>query len=368
MTTKKKITNSGVNTNLGSSCSTVAYNWAKKSFSHRKGMQGNLLPTIDGTYSSQLSCGYVRIGISSDGIGTKIEIAERLKKYDTLGYDLMAMAIDDLICNGFEPAFISNILDVDVLDKATVDSLMKGLYNAAKESNVIITGGEIAELGNRIGGYGDGMHFNWGATAIGLLHKNLKGPITGRDVKEGDVILSLYNKGFRSNGYSLLRKILETKYGKQWHSAMPVGIKDSWGKIALTPCTIFSPMVVNLLNKKLVPHGIVHVTGGGIVDNLGRILKVNDVGAELNNLFEPEDYLLQLLQLGNVSFEKAYRYWNMNNGMLLIIPPKAVTKTLDVLKKSKGCKVRVAGRVIRDKAIKIQTAKADLSYTAYKNK
>jgi phosphoribosylformylglycinamidine cyclo-ligase len=368
MTTTKKIRNSGVNTNLGSSCSTVAYNWAKKSFTHRKGLQGNLLPTIDGTYSSQLRCGTVRIGISSDGIGTKIELAERMKKYDTLGFDLMAMAIDDLICNGFEPAFISNILDVDVLDKATVDALMKGLYKAAKESNVIITGGEIAELGSRIGGYGDGMHFNWGATAIGLLHRNLKTPITGHVVKEGDVILSIYNRGFRSNGYSLLRKILETKYGKQWHSAMPVGTKDNWGKIALTPCTIFSPMVVNLLNKKLVPHGIVHVTGGGIVDNLGRILKVNDLGAELDNLFEPEDYYMQLLKMGNVSFEKAYRYWNMNNGMLLIVPKNAVKKTLDVLKNAKGCRVRVAGRVIRDKVIKIQTANAELAYTSYKNK
>jgi len=212
------------------------------------------------------------------------------------------------------------------------------------------------------------MHFNWGATAIGLLHRNLKTPITGHVVKEGDVILSIYNRGFRSNGYSLLRKILETKYGKQWHSAMPVGTKDNWGKIALTPCTIFSPMVVNLLNKKLVPHGIVHVTGGGIVDNLGRILKVNDLGAELDNLFEPEDYYMQLLKMGNVSFEKAYRYWNMNNGMLLIVPKNAVKKTLDVLKNAKGCRVRVAGRVIRDKVIKIQTANAELAYTSYKNK
>ena len=212
------------------------------------------------------------------------------------------------------------------------------------------------------------MHFNWGATAIGLLHQNLRTPVTGRDVAEGDVILSLYNKGFRSNGYSLLRKILEEQFGERWHIATPKGKKDSWGKIALTPCTVFSPMVVNLLNKKLIPHGIVHVTGGGIVDNLGRILKVNDLGAELDNLFEPEDYYMQLLKMGNVSFEKAYRYWNMNNGMLLIVPKNAVKKTLDVLKQSKGCRVRVAGRVIRDKVIEIQTAHAELAYTSYKNK
>ena len=357
-----------MNTHLGSSCSTVAFNWAKKSFAHRNGLQGGIIPTTDGGYSTQLDCDGTKIGISSDGIGTKIEIAERMKKYDTLGYDLTAMAIDDLICNGFEPAFISNILDVDLLNTSVVDELMKGLYQAAEESNIIITGGEIAELGNRIGGYGNGMHFNWGATAIGILHKKLKQPITGKSVAEGDIIISLYNEGFRSNGYSLLRKILAEKYGDNWHLKKMSGTKTSWGEIALVPCRIYSPPVVELLNKKLIPTGIVHVTGGGVVDNLGRILKVNDLGAVLDGLFKPEEYFLQLMRMGSIPFEKAYRYWNMNNGMLIIVSERIAGKTLDVLNDIMPDKARVAGQVVREKVIRIQNLHADITYTSYKNK
>ena len=102
----------------------------------------------------------VKIGMTSDGIGTKIELAERTGIYNTIGFDLVAMVADDLAANGIETVNLSNILDVDFLDADIVDQLMEGLYKAAKFANITVTGGEIAELGSRIGGYGDRMHFN----------------------------------------------------------------------------------------------------------------------------------------------------------------------------------------------------------------
>ncbi len=367
---------SGLNTDLGSQCSRIAYSYAKKTFSNRTNLVGNLIQTVDGGYSSQLDVLGARIGISSDGIGTKVEIAERVQKYNTLGFDLIAMTIDDLICNGFEPAFLSNILDVDKLDDKIVDSLMNGLQQAADYSNIVITGGEIAELGSRIGGYGDRMHFNWCATGIGVLHTSLAAPITGQNIAEGDSIITLYNPGFRSNGFSLVRKILFRKYGENWHEKKTDGLSAAWGETALTPCLIYSPVITKLLESGVALNGIAHITGGGVVDNLGRLLKVNKFGADLHSLFEPEDYYNELISLGDVSLHKAYQYWNMNNGMMIVLNESEAVKALAILSKETRYKAQAAGIVTKEQVIRIDLGKMDstprnsreLEYKSYHNK
>ncbi len=370
---KKKLSDmrkqkSGLDTHMGSACSKVAFGWAKKSFGNRQKRAGRLLPTVDGGYSSLLDISGVRIGMSSDGIGTKIEIAERVQKYDSLGYDLIAMTMDDLICNGFEPAFLSNILDVDVLDKNIINELMQGLYQAAKFSNTIITGGEIAELGSRISGYGRKMHFNWCATGVGVLHKSLKAPLTGKEIKPGDAIVSLYNPGFRSNGFSLLRKILSGKFGDKWHSKKIQGIPLTWGEAALTPCLIYSPLISGLLDAGISFHGIAHITGGGIVDNLGRLLKINKLGAGLTNLFPPDEFISKAMALGNISCEFAYRYWNMGNGMMLILPQEDAKTAVTRINRKKNYKARIAGVVTEEPIITIRNNGNTYTYTSFENK
>ena len=158
----------------GNAASRNAYNWSKKTFANRAGKPGEPAQDLDGGFSNEIRFGTERLGISSDGIGTKIEVAERLNKYDTLGYDLIAMTADDLIAAGFVPTNLSNIIDVNHLDYDVVDQLMRGLHDAANFAQIAITGGEIAELGNRIGGWpGAKMNFNWCSTAIGILHPSL---------------------------------------------------------------------------------------------------------------------------------------------------------------------------------------------------
>lgn len=107
---------SGIDIDLGNRCSQIAYNWAKRTFANRNNLPGEMLKTTDGTFSNIIQFGNTRVGISSDGIGTKIELAERTNCYRTIGSDLLAMVTDDLVANGFEPTNISNILDVDFLD------------------------------------------------------------------------------------------------------------------------------------------------------------------------------------------------------------------------------------------------------------
>ena len=125
----------------GNAASRNAYNWSKKTFANRAGQPGEPAQDLDGGFSNEIRFGAERLGISSDGIGTKIEVAERLNKYDTLGYDLIAMTADDLIAAGFVPTNLSNIIDVNHLDYDVVDQLMRGLHDAANFTKIAITGG-----------------------------------------------------------------------------------------------------------------------------------------------------------------------------------------------------------------------------------
>ena len=285
---------------------------------------------VDGAFSNMLDFQGTKIGISSDGIGTKIELAERTGIYQTLGYDLMAMVVDDLVAGGFEATNISNILDVDVLDYDMIDQLMQGLHDAANETGIAISGGEIAELGNRICGYGDRMHFNWCSTAIGILHNKLAQPIDGSTVQAGDAIITLQSRGFRSNGFSLLRTIMSEQFGAEWHTAHYDGT-TTWGEALLVPARIFSPAICHLLDAGFDLKGIAHITGGGIAGNFQRVLKVNTLGATLNNLFEPLTVIRKVMELGDISPERAYTYWNMGNGMLCVVDSSEVNAVLESL-------------------------------------
>ncbi|RLC47509.1 MAG: phosphoribosylformylglycinamidine cyclo-ligase [Candidatus Cloacimonadota bacterium] len=345
---KKK---SGLNIDIGNFCSKNAYSWAKKTFKNRYNKLGEPVVSVDGAFSNILNFGDVKIGISSDGIGTKIELAERTGIYDTLGYDLVAMVVDDLVANGFEPTNISNILDVDYLDYDIINDLMKGLHNACNFANIAITGGEIAELGSRVQGYGNRMHFNWCATAIGVLHHNLKHPIDGTEIKSGDIIITLKSRGFRSNGFSLIRQIMQEQFGENWHN---IKYKNRpFGEILLTSSLIYSPLICKILDSGFILKGIAHITGGGIPDNLLRVLKPKGLGAILDNLFEPVDFMKKIQSIGNISDKEARKYWNIGNGMLIIAAESETEKILDIMDKSEYT-AKIAGKVISEPVIEIR--------------
>ncbi len=343
---------SGVDINLGNKSSKIAYEYAMETFQNRKGKRGAVASKAKGGFSNLLVFGNERIGIGSDGIGTKAEVAERTGKYDSLGYDLVAMVADDLAAMGFEPTNLSNVIDVDYLDTAIIDSLMKGLRDACNFSGITITGGEIAELGNRIGGYGDKMHFNWSATAIGILPEALKNGIDGSDIKAGQSIFALKSRGFRSNGFSSVRRILNENFGDEWHHKN-FDEHTSWGEKVLSPSLIYAPFINQLIRSDIRLTGVVHITGGGIFDNLRRALKLNNLGAQLNNLFEPLPEMLKIQELGKISNEDAYLWWNMGNGMLIIADKKEKEKILQKAQEM-NYDCRVAGMVSAGNCIEIE--------------
>jgi len=282
----------GYSIDLGNAASRNAYGWAKKTFATRAGRPGEPAQDLDGGFSNEIRFGQERLGISSDGIGTKIELAERLDKYDTLGYDLVAMTADDLIAAGFVPTNLSNIIDVNTIDYDVVDELMRGLHDACQFSKIAITGGEIAELGSRIGGFpGAKMNFNWASTAIGVLHPSLAQPLSGATAQAGDAVVALRSPSFRSNGYSLARKTLQRLFGDNWHNAPYDGNEElgmrneefpndnssflipnsslpkTWGEALLAPSLIYAPALTAVLDAGLPLRGAAHITGGGVADN-----------------------------------------------------------------------------------------------------
>lgn len=304
---------SGVNIELGDKCSAIAYNAAKNTFIGRKGMIGE--PAVDdGGFAGVMDMGDYYLVQNDDGIGTKMIIAEKINKLDTMGYDLVAMVADDAACIGAETISISNTLDVNEVNEDKVSQLMSGLERAALEHKIVIPGGEIAELGDMVNGY------VWNSTAVGVVDKDKL--ITGKDIQPGDKIIGLKSAGLRSNGFSLVRHILHNAFGEAWHLEK-YDADMTWGQAVLTPSKIYCSAIMDMHGRKgekpkVQLKGVVHVTGGGIAGNLVRILKKTGLGAKINNLPEPHGVIQKLMQLGSVEKQEAYRTWNMGVGMILI--------------------------------------------------
>ncbi|PIE87521.1 MAG: phosphoribosylformylglycinamidine cyclo-ligase [Bacteroidetes bacterium] len=343
---------SGVDIDLGNKSSEKAYNYAIGTFKNRQGKKGAIGSKSDGGFSNLILFGKERIGIGSDGIGTKAELAERTGIYDTLGYDLVAMVADDLAAVGFEPTNLSNVIDVDYLDPEIIEQLMKGLSEACDVSGITITGGEIAELGDRIGGFGDKMHFNWSSTAIGVLPEQLDDSIDGHKIKPGQVVLSLKSRGFRSNGFSSVRRIMKEQFGDDWHN-QAYDDNRTWGEILLTPSLVYSPLITKIIQSDLNLYGIAHITGGGIFDNFRRVLKQTNYGARFDNVYEPLPFMSKVQKLGNISDDDAYLWWNMGNGMLLVCDDNQADSII-ALAKAQKYECKKAGVITEDNSIEVR--------------
>ncbi|MBN2087116.1 phosphoribosylformylglycinamidine cyclo-ligase [Candidatus Peregrinibacteria bacterium] len=317
---------SGVDVELGDRCSKLAYNAAKETFVGRNGMIGQ--PVVqDGGFTGMLDMGDFYMIQNDDGVGTKIEVAEKMKKFDTLGYDLVAMVADDGICVGAEVISVTNTLDSPSLDEEMIKGLMFGLKKAALEQKIVVPGGELAELGNALNGS------VWNATAVGIVEKDKV--ITGENITEGDIVIGLKSDGIRSNGLSLARMILKEKFGEDWVSA-DYGDGRTWGEVILTPCKIYHRAILNLIGgykqeRKVNIKGIVHNTGGGIPGNLPRLLKSKGLGANLDSLIEPHEFMRKMMEYGNVERSEAYKTWNMSIGMMMVVNSSDVDKVINGL-------------------------------------
>jgi phosphoribosylformylglycinamidine cyclo-ligase len=354
---------SGVNIELGDDVSKILYNAARQTWENRKGTLGELIVPFDDFSGvraidvSQLPKGSV-MNMGFDGVGTKMELAERVGDHSTIAYDLFAMVCDDAVVRGAEPILIGSILDVNALAKDgkpfldEVRQLAQGYVNAAKAANVAIVNGEVAEIGNRVGGYGS-FNYNWGAAVVWFANRNRL--FTGHEVRVGDYLVGFRERGFRSNGLSLVRKIMRDNLGDEWHTARLDG--DSFAKLALEPSQIYCAAVVDMFGgfdgePKVPLTGVAHITGGGIPCKLGRMLKPSGYGAVITNSFEPSLLTKYCQDKGNVSDVEAYRTWNMGQGMIVATPePQAVISIAE----NYGIEAKIIGEVRQNPAITIHS-------------
>lgn len=382
----------GVNIDLGDDVSRILYEAAKRTWDNRRGRFGEvveLFPDFSGLRAIHIGGlpydAYMNIGF--DGVGTKMELAERIAKHDTVAYDLFAMVCDDAVVRGAEPVLVGSILDVRSLGEKGesyidfVKQLAVGYINAAKEANVAVVNGEVAELGARVQGYSKiptlgervrqawdyvvkgempqrkGFHYNWGAGVVWFGKKDRL--LTGYEVKEGDYLVGLREFGFRSNGLSLVRKIMREKHGRDWHneeSKEEFGFRRSFGEAVLQPSKIYSAAVVEMFGgfegeAQAVVHGVAHITGGGMPGKLGRVLKPSGLGAFIEDPFEPGEIMKYCQKVGNVPDQEAYKTWNMGTGMIIITStPDDVIR----IASEHDIQNRVIGRVTREPTIKIK--------------
>lgn len=326
----------GVDLDLGDAASRLLYTAARHTWEQRQGQFGEvIIPYDDFSGVRAIAVGALPadavMGIGFDGIGTKIEIAERVERWNTLAFDLFAMVCDDAVVQGAEPVLLGTVLDVRTLGSATashldiISQLAEGYVAAAEVARVAVLNGELAECGARIGGYGT-FNCTWSAGIVWFARRPRL--LSGTAVRPGDTIVALAESGCRSNGYSLLRRVLQQQHGDLWHT-VPLGT-TTLGELALQPSRIYAAAVVDMLGgvfhePQADVHAVVHITGGGLPGKLGRLLRRINLGADLPDLYTPGPLLAYLQEHGPVQDEEAYRVWNMGQGMLLITPqPQAV--------------------------------------------
>ncbi len=273
-----------------------------------------------------------KIVACTDGVGTKIEIANTLNKYDTIGIDLVAMSVNDLIVQGAKPLFFLDYISINKIDLKKLKSIIKGIVNGCKQSQCELVGGETAEMP---GTYEKGK-FDIAGFAVGVVGKN---KILNKDrIKNNDLVLGIPSSGLHSNGYSLVRYLIKKK---------KINIKKNifLKKELLKPTKIYVKELLKLINKNLI-NGCANITGGGLSDNIKRVIPQNMV-AELNLEKIKTLKIFKWLKKKGISDQEMLKTFNCGIGFCLIISPKK----FNTVKKyfSKKYKPYIIGKISKGK-------------------
>ena len=283
-----------------------------------------------GQYASVLSLtDDLAIAVCTDGVGSKTLVASAMDRYDTVGFDCMAMNVNDMICIGARPVALVDYLGVHTLDPQRTQAILRGLAAAADEAGVAIPGGEIAQLPEVIGSNGidegDPKAFDLVGTCVGTVHPQRL--VTGETIEPGDVIIGLESSGIHSNGLTLARKTLLKQAGYELDEHLQ-RLGTSVGDALLTPTRIYVRAITSLWDSGIETKGLVHVTGDGLT-NLCRMNA--PVGYLLNELVEAPSIFGLIQEAGEVSDAEMFRVFNMGVGMVAIVAAGDEARACSVL-------------------------------------
>jgi phosphoribosylformylglycinamidine cyclo-ligase len=252
----------------------------------------------------------------ADGVGSKVQLAAQIKRYDTVGIDLVAMSVNDMLVTGAEPLFFLDYLGVNKIEPAAAVEMVKGVAAGCKLADCALIGGETAEMPDT---YRKG-DFDMAGFAVGIVER--KRIVDGRKVERGDVILGLASSGIHSNGYTLVRRICFEKLGLKMTDTVAELGGAVLGDVLLEPTRIYVQPIVKLLGQykvKQVVHAMAHITGGGLVGNIPRVLPSN-CDAAINKDSWPRPEVFDFLQqAGPIQEKEMYRVFNMGIGFVLIV-------------------------------------------------
>ena len=270
----------------------------------------------------------------TDGVGTKLKVAEMLKKHDTIGIDLVAMCVNDLIVQGAEPLFFLDYYATGSLNPEIATSVIEGIGEGCRQSGCSLIGGETAEMP----GMYNGEEYDLAGFCVGIVDKNQV--IDGSKVNEGDHIVALGSSGPHSNGYSLIRKVLEksTPSAEQLNSL-------------IEPTRIYVKSILSLSNS-LPVHAISHITGGGLLENIPRVLP-DHLSAKLNsNSWSQPEIFKWLQKEGNIDSHEMYRVLNCGVGMVVIISKESSSQAIEHLSAC-GENAWLIGEVVHSKGERV---------------
>lgn len=251
----------------------------------------------------------------TDGVGTKLKLAFDWHKHDTIGIDLVAMSVNDILVQGAEPLFFLDYFACGKLDVERAASVIKGIAAGCEQSGCALIGGETAEMP---GMYPDG-EYDLAGFAVGVVEKDQI--ITGRDIVAGDVILGLASNGIHSNGYSLVRKIIDHAQPNLDAELTP---SQTLREAILAPTRLYVKPILAAL-KQFTIKGMAHITGGGITENVPRILPDNTVANINTDSWSLPKLFQWLQQAGQVQMQEMYRTFNCGIGMVIIVDAKEAT-------------------------------------------
>lgn len=272
----------------------------------------------------------------TDGVGTKLKLAFEMNKHDTIGIDAVAMCVNDIICGGAEPLFFLDYIATGHIAPEHITQIVKGICDGCKESLCALVGGETAEMP---GFYPEG-EYDVAGFAVGVVDR--KKMIDGSQIKPGDVIIGLPSTGVHSNGFSLVRKLVEVAGVTLDQYSEALG--ETYGEALLKPTKLYVK-AVKAVKEAVEIKGIAHITGGGFIENVPRVLP-NQVSAkiDLNKIEKPPIYKF-LEETSQLSVEELYNTFNMGIGMMIIVDKQDQEKVIAALETINE-KAQVIGEIV----------------------
>ncbi|WP_013325509.1 phosphoribosylformylglycinamidine cyclo-ligase [Gloeothece verrucosa] len=291
----------------------------------------------------QIPSGYKQPVLVSgtDGVGTKLKLAHSLNRHDTVGIDLVAMCVNDVLTSGAQPLFFLDYLATGQLNPQQLAEVVEGIVEGCHLSNCALLGGETAEMP---GFYAVG-EYDLAGFCVGIVEKSLL--LDGSQVQVGDVAIGLASSGVHSNGFSLVRKILETQ-GLSWDYCPEILGGKSLAETLLTPTQIYVKPILELLASDIKIHGMAHITGGGLPENLPRCLNKNQ-SIQINpNSWEILPIFKWLAEAGQVNKAAMFDTFNMGIGFVVVVSAAQVHAALNWFK-NKGIAAYRIGEVVEGK-------------------